>query len=145
MILIVIIACIFGYRYVNKQQTVLVPKNTTKVIYQVRTNESFPETYDMIEEGTVIYDSVKNYPIGIVKKKELIPSERYEINLSDGTYEKSELPSGDLVDIVLTIEADAQISEQNIAIGDYIIKVGNEAFVKGKGYAGVGYVITIER
>jgi len=145
IILVVLIACIFGYRYINKQQKVIAPKNTTKVIYQVRTNESFPNTFEMIEEGTIIYDSIKNSPIGTVIKKEIVPSERSEMNLNDGKYVLTELPEKEYIDILITIEADANYTEQNISVGDYIVKVGKEAFVKGKGYAGAGYIVSIER
>ena len=43
------------------------------------------------------------------------------------------------------MEAHATITERNISVRDYILKVGNEAYIKGKGYAGIGYVIAIER
>lgn len=145
IILIVLIACVFGYKYINKQENIISPKDTTKVIYQVRTIESLPETYNMIEENTTIYDSIKNSPIGTVIKKEILPSERYDADLLKGEYVKTELTEDEYVDILLTIEASANITEQNISIGDYIIKVGEQAFVKGKGYASIGYVVSIER
>ena len=47
--------------------------------------------------------------------------------------------------MLLTIEANANITDKDISIGDYIIKVGEQAFIKGKGYAGIGYVVSIER
>ena len=107
--------------------------------------ESLPETYEMIEENTTIYDSIKNSPIGMVIKKECLPSERYDADLLKGEYIKTDLPQEDYVDVLLTIEANANISEQDIAIGDYIIKVGEQVFVKGKGYASSGYIVSIER
>lgn len=145
VILIVLIGCVFGYKYVNKKQTVLAPNNTTKLVYQIRTKESLPQTYDMIQEGTVIYDSLKNYQIGVVKKKEIIPSERTEINENNGKFETTELPTDDYIDILLTIEADVYYTEQNIQIGDYIVKIGKDIYVKGKGYADKGFVVSIDR
>lgn len=145
IVLVVLLACVFGYVYINKQENVIIPKDTTKVTYQIRTTESLPETFGMIEENTIIYDSLKNSPIGTVIKKEKIASERYDADILKGDYEKTELPQEQCIDILLTIEADANITDQNIAIGDYIIKVGEEAYVKGKGYAGIGYIVTIER
>ncbi len=146
IICIVIVTCIFGYMYINKSENAIISSaSTTKVTYQVRTNESLAETYDMIEEGTPIYDSVKNLFIGTVVKKEAVPSERYNYDTKTGEYRKNELPTDSLVDIILTIEADAVYTDQNISIGDYIIKVGQEAYVKGKGYAGIGYIVAIGR
>ena len=145
IILLVIIACVLGYRYVNKKQTTLAPSNTTKVVYQVRTNESLPDTYQMIEEGTTIYDSLKNNPIGTIVKKEMLASERNDVDLSTGKFENTALPQERYVDILLTIEADVLQTEKDITVGDYTLKVGKEAFVKGKGYAGIGYIVSIER
>lgn len=145
IIIVVIIACLFGYKYISNQQTEVISGKLNKIEYVVRTMESVPEAFNMIEEGTSIYDSLKNYEIGTVTKKELVPTEKYEINLSDGTYEKTELPIENTADIMITIEANASISDQNISIGDYIIKVGKEVFVKGRGYAGKGYIVSIER
>lgn len=145
IILVVLVACVFGYKFINRQQTVISTQNSTRVVYQVRTDESIPEIYNMIQEGTKIYDSVKNYPIGTVIKKEILPTEKYEVNLKDGSYTRSELDKSKFIDILITIEADASFSEQNISIGDYIIKVGKEMYVKGKGYGANGYIVSIER
>lgn len=145
IILIVLIACLFGYHYINKQDSNIINTNSKKIVYQIRTNESLPEVYNMIEEGTDIYDSIKNYKIGTILKKEKLPSEKYDIDLKTGKYVKSELSVNEVLDILLTIEADATFSDQNIMVGEYAIKVGEDAFVKGKGYAGIGYIVSIER
>lgn len=145
IILVVLVACVVGYTYINKKEMTITPKNTEKVTYQIRTSDSLPKVFDMIEENTVIYDSVKNNPIGTIVKKEILPSEKFEIDMNKGVYVKSELPAEEYVDILLTIEADATIGEQDIIVGSYVIKVGEEAYVKGKGYAGIGYVVKIER
>lgn len=145
IILIVLVACVFGYTYINKQENIIAPSNTTKVVYQVRTTESLPEIYEMIEENTIVYDSIKNYKIGTIVKKESLASERYDIDSKTGEYVKTELPKEEYVDILLTIEANASITEQDISIGDYVIKVGEQVYVKGKGYASAGYVVSIER
>lgn len=145
IILFVLVACLFGYTYINKQENIIAPKNTTKVIYQIRTTESLPVVYEMINENTIIYDSLKNSPIGTIVKKESVATERFEVDLDKEIYVKSELPKDEYMDIILTIEADAFIDERDISIGDYVIKVGEQAFVKGKGYAAVGYVVSIER
>lgn len=145
IICVVLVACLFGYNYINKEDSTIIGTSTQKVVYQIRTNESLPEVYEMIEEGTEIYDSIKNYKIGTIVKKEKLPSERYDIDTKTGKYVKSELPSNEFSDILLTIEADATFSEQDISIGEYVIKVGEEAYVKGKGYAGIGYIVSIER
>lgn len=145
IIAVVFVACIFGYAYINKEEDVVAPKGTTKIVYQVRTSDTFPDTFDMIEEGTTLYDSLKNYNIGKVTKKEILPVEKHDVDMRSGKFVKSNLPMEETIDILLTVEADAYMTEQNIMVGDYEVKVGNQAFVKGKGYAGIGYIVSIER
>ena len=109
------------------------------------TTEVKDEFEMLLEESFAKSNTVADIVEGTVIKKEILPSERYDADLLKGEYVKTELPEDEYVDILLTIEASANITEQNISIGDYIIKVGEQAFVKGKGYASIGYVVSIER
>lgn len=142
VILVALVLGIVGYSFMKKGGVTTV-SNTEKVVYQIRTNKSMPEIYDYIQEGSAIYDSIKNYHIGKIIGKEYEWSKEYGVNQETGEMVETEFQ--DKMDIILTIEADATITERNISVGDYILKVGNEAYIKGKGYAGIGYVIAIER
>ena len=82
--------------------------------------------------------------MGKVINKENIPSTRDVLDEKNEKYVVAEV--NDKIDIIITIEADATITDKDIIVGGgYPIKVGNSAYVKGKGYAGIGYVISIER
>lgn len=142
IIILVLIAGIVGYKFLNRGESTSI--NTQKIIYQVRTQESEPVVYDKITLDTNIYDSVKNYYMGKVINKENIPSTRDVLDEKNEKYVVAEV--NDKIDIIITIEADATITDKDIIVGGgYPIKVGNSAYVKGKGYAGIGYVISIER
>lgn len=143
IILIVLIACIFGYGFIKKSNKAENGDPTTKVIYKVRTTETIDSVYNMIELDTPIYENGKNYYLGKIVDKTCEPSIRYEANLENGEYVKNEIPG--YSDIILTIEANADIGTKNIKINDYILKVGSETSIKGKGYYLYGYVISIER
>lgn len=142
IILIALVVAVAGYSYLKKDKPSLTA-NTQKVVYKVKTNESLLSTYDLIEEGTTLRDSIKNYNIGTVVSKEYEKSKRYGVN--EETHELVETELDDKIDITLTVEADADVSDKNISVGEYKLKVGNEAYIKGKGYAGIGYIISIER
>lgn len=142
IIAIIAIACIFGYSYMNKGNTI-VTNNTQKVVYKIRTTESFPKVYDAIAEESTLYDSLKNINIGKIISKETVPSTRYGVDKNNKKVVETELTNK--MDITLTIEADATITDKSISVNGYELKVGNEAYIKGKGYAGMGYVISIER
>ena len=145
IIIIVLLACVFGYMIINNDENVIIPQNKTKIVYQIRTNESLPTTYDMIEENTILYDSAKNFQIGTILKKEALPSERLDIDITSGKFVKTELPTNEFVDILLTVEANADVNEKDINVGGYVVKIGESIYIKGKGYAGTGYIVSIER
>ncbi len=142
IILVIFIVGIVGYAYIKKDDG-MIASNTQKIVYQIRTNESSMRAYEMIEENTTIYDSLKNGSIGTIIKKEVEPSIKYGINTETGETVPNDVD--DNVEIVFTIEAQATVTDSSISVGDYEIKVGNEAYVRGKGYAGIGYITSIER
>ncbi|MBQ9267878.1 MAG: DUF4330 family protein [Clostridia bacterium] len=142
IILLVLVVGVFGIRYLRKSD--VVAPDTVKVVYQIRTNEIEPVVYDRISEDTDIYDSVKNYYIGKIKVKELLPAEREVFNEETDEYVLDEVEGK--INVLLTIEADGVVSGKDIVLGGgYDMKVGNAAYVKGKGYAAIGYVVAIER
>jgi hypothetical protein len=117
--------------------------NGTKVVYSVKATSCLPEVEKYIEVGTTAYDSVKNYNIGTIIDAVVEPNQVIAPDLVNGTFVSNE--RNDMVDVTLKIEANANVSDRVISIGDYELKVGKEAFVRGKGYALSGYVISIER
>lgn len=145
IILLVFFTFLLGYKFVNTTGNVsnLSNENTTKIIYKVRSSNSIPEVYDMIEIGSNAYDSGKNYFIGTIVDKEIEKSTIYGKDFKNNKYVKNEIENA--CDIILTIESNAEYSAQNINVGDFEVKVGNVANVKGKGYAISAYVISIER
>ena len=51
----------------------------------------------------------------------------------------------DLYDITVVIEADGTVTDENITAGQgAVVKVGDEISVKGKGYAGYGFITGLE-
>lgn len=143
IILLVFISCVVGYKFIKKTDNVIADDSTTKVVYQIRTNETMENVYDMIEVGTPVYESRKNYCIGKIIDKTSETSVRYAANIDNAEYVATEMNG--YKDIILTIEASADKGNQNIMVQDYKLKVGGEAYIKGKGYAVLGYVISIER
>ncbi len=142
IILLAIIVGIFGYRFMKRTDNIE-SDSSTKVVYQVMASSVIPEVGDMIEIGGLLYDSGKNSCLGTITNKEVKPSTRMDTNRETGEFVQTEVT--DKVDIILTVEVNAKVTNQNIETGDFIIKVGNKADVKGKGYAMNGYVIKIER
>ncbi len=142
IILIALVIGVVGFSFMNNQD-VVVTSNTTKVVYSVMATGCLPEVQEYIESGNTVYDSVKNYNIGKVISYEITPNEILVPDLINGTYVSN--VREDRVDVMLKIEADATVGDRIISVGDYEIKVGKDAYVRGKGYALVGYIVSIER
>lgn len=140
--LIVIIACVLGYSFMSNQETVVTP-DTTKVVYTVKATSCLPVIKEYLEEGLPVYDSLKNYHIGEILEYKVEPNEVIVPDLENGTMKLNIVE--EKVDVTLTIQANADVSEKLITVGDYDIKVGKEAFVRGKGFAMSGYIVSIER
>lgn len=140
--LIVIVGCIIGYSFMNNNE-VAVTQNTNKVVYSVMATSCLPAIEEHIEEGIPVYDSLKNYHIGTVLEYEVKPSEVVVPDLENGTAKLNVVE--DMVDVTLKIEANADVSEKLITVGEYDLKIGKEAFIRGKGFAMSGYIISIER
>ena len=142
IVLFLLVAMIIGYKYLKKTDTV--SPNYVKVTYQFRSNEQDPEISQMIKEDTLVFDSVKNYKIGKIVKKEVVQSTRELPNEETGEFVSA--PVENKEDVILTIEADAVIQGKDIIVdGQYDIKVGNAAYLQGKGYATIGYIVNVER
>jgi len=142
IILAVLVVGLVGYKFLKK--TDVITPSTVKITYRFRSDEQEPASADMITDGILVYDSVKNYYIGKVVKKEVVPATRDLYDEVNDQYKQSEVPG--MINIILTIEADGIVQGKDILLDNqYDLKVGNQAFLKGKGYASMGYIIGIER
>lgn len=142
IVLIVVVAGLVGYRFLRKTD-VIVP-NTVKVTYKVRSNDVMPEVAEMINKDTELFDSIKNYHIGKVIDKEVTPAQKAVFDQHSQKYNVVDIK--DEINIILTVEADAVVEGKDIVLDNaYALKIGNQAFVKGKGYAYAGYIVAIDR
>ena len=142
IILVILVAGIISYSLMNNGN-IVETANTTKVVYNIKATSCLPEVEKYLEVGSTVYDSLKNYKIGNILEYKVEPNEVLVPDLHSGTVKKN--VREDRIDIMLTIEANATESEKLISVGDYELKVGQEAYVRGKGYAFSGYIVSIER
>lgn len=121
----------------------LVPANVSTVRYTVRFQRWAPGTSSLIQPGDQLADNVKNYEIGHVVSAQAIPARNQVIDLENRRYVWAEIDG--LEDVLVTIESPCVISDTAITIsGGYEIRVGASAFVRGEGYMGAGFIMSIE-
>lgn len=80
---------------------------------------------------------------GIIKNIESETAEIMAFDSIDGSYKLQKVD--DKKDIYVTVEADVDVSDLSIKTGDTAVRVGAEIPVRGKGFATLGYVITIDK
>ena len=117
IVIVVIVLCIgVGlYVFTHRETTI----DTKKLTYKIELNDAAPGLADYIHEGDHLYENTKNYSMGNVVSVERV---------------------------IITVTANVTETDSAYAVnGQYIVRAGNEIFVKGPGYAGEGYVIQIER
>lgn len=137
---VLIIVAVFGYRYLHKEKTV----STNKLRYTIELTDNPQGFSKNIHVGDKITDNVKNYYMGEVVDVQVQPSKKLISDTVNGAVKDSEC-EGKETD-VLTLEANVTDDGANYRVnGYYTVKAGLEVAVKGNGYAGRGYVLTIER
>lgn len=99
---------------------------------------------EKISVGDKLTDNVKNYHMGKVVGIEVNPAKKLGDDKVNGLVKESIVP--DAEDIILTVEANVTESTADLKVdGNFVVKAGKEVAVKGNGYAGKGYIITVER
>lgn len=114
---------------------------TSKVVYDFEITNVNKDFVDAINPGDPIRDSTRGNELGTVVSKESRKATMLNEDLINGRYIIADVPNA--YDVVITIEADADITPANIIVGGAEIKVGKKFFIKGKGYANQGFVTKI--
>jgi ABC-type transporter Mla subunit MlaD len=109
--------------------------------FTVELNDVTDEFIGKIRVGDDIKDSVKGYYLGKVSD---VRPEEYVLNNWDSrteAYVKSVVPGRKTVRV--EIAADGVMNERAIYAGEIAVKIGRETSIKGKGYAGTGYIVEL--
>jgi len=96
---------------------------------------------EKISIGDTINDNTKGYYYGEVYDIHAKPAEMITENTLDGTYQNSVIPNEE--DVSVTIKCNGTESDREIKAEGQVIKLGQVMVLKGKGYAGSGYVVDL--
>lgn len=142
IIIILVIIAIAGGAYVFTHRTKAM--ETQLLRYSLELNEC-PEGFSQnIKVGDKLTDNVKNYNMGTITSVEARPSIRLGEDKINGTVIESTLEGKETV--ILVVEANVVEDGANFKVdGGYVVKAGKDVSVKGNGYAGRGYILTIGR
>lgn len=141
IIVIVVVALAGGVYLFTRKETAVETKPLT---YRLELAECPSGLGDKIMVGTELTDNVKNYPMGKVIAVETKQSVRLGEDKINARLVES--PIEGYEDVIITVEAQVteSASEYKIPSG-YVVRAGKDVAVKGNGFAGKGYILSIER
>lgn len=142
IIIVLVIICIGGglYAYTHKEKVV----ETHKLKYTFELIDCPVGFSQKIKVGDNITDNVKNYHMGKVVEVHAAQNKKLANDLVNNTIVESVIPDKETV--IVTVEANVTETESDFKVdGNYVVKAGKDIAIKGNGYAGSGYILTIER
>ncbi|MEG1441205.1 MAG: DUF4330 family protein [Oscillospiraceae bacterium] len=113
-----------------------------KAEYVVEVNNKEEAYTKLGKVGDVVSVGDKEKLPAVIKKIEVKPYRRVGYDTIKGEAMWNEVP--EKFTVLYTLESDAVDSEKSIAVNDTAIRVGEATTVKGKGYAGYGYILSVK-
>lgn len=143
IVAVVVAVALVGYNLLFGENTVTSLEDSQKTVrYTVEMREVRESILTMPEEGGPAFNSSRNYHIGDIVSWRHEPHQEAIQNYDEGTYEWVERDDQYL--FYITIEAQADINDFGIRVGQQEIRIGDEIPLKGKGFASLGYIVGIE-
>ena len=93
--------------------------------------------------GDELIDRVEKRPLGTIVSAEVKPSLSIQKNLSTGELILTEI--SDRYDAIIVVSANANVTDNQVRIGRFTIRVGTWLSVNGPLYTGSGFIIDMER
>lgn len=118
--------------------------NTTSVHYSIELSGMVGGVAATIHEGDTIVDSTKKYVMGTVESVTIVPYTTNYTDLETGDTVTSVVPEKETAIIQLVCDCSVRDAEIT-AVSGYVIRIGAEVQATGPGYAGLGYIIAIDR
>ena len=140
VVIVVAVIAIAGYKYLHREKIA----ETKTIRYTFEMVDNYEGFSDLIHVGDDITDNVKNYYMGKVVDVKSEPYTKLVNDIETGTVKEAVVPNRER-DLV-TVEANVTESASDLKVnGYYTVKSGLEVAAKGPGYAGRGYILTVER
>ncbi len=101
-------------------------------------------TAEKIKTGDTIMDSTKKFIMGTVDSVSIGPTIISQPNRQTGDTVQSQVPGKETATVELVCGCSATDSQITAASG-YLVRVGEVVHAAGPGYAGLGYIVAINR
>ncbi len=139
IILAIIVVCFVGYKMFG--QTITTPAQSNKAEVVVLVSNKSKGFSKAIETGKKANLSLTEKDGGIVTRVETEPAATMTLNSINGTYQN--VLNEEKEDVYIYVDAECDISDKHIKIGDTIVRVGENVAIRGKGYASEGFIVQV--
>ena len=136
----------FAITNMSRSGGVALPTSTSTrtVRYTIELASMLEETADLISVGDVIVDRIEKRTLGKVVNIEIVPAVIPVKDIFTGEQLLEAQPNR--LTANLTLEATAAETASSLTVdGGFIVRAGVQVTVNGPGYAGMGYVLSVER
>lgn len=141
LILIIVVLIIGGGIYAYGQYKSNQEANRQTVEYEVEIKEVDEKFVSAINKGDFIRESVKGNNLGRVAGTSYAQATNINEDFINGRYVIAEVPGK--LDLVLKLTADANVTSRSVKVGGLDIRTGKKITIKGKGYAGEGFILKV--
>ncbi|MCL2407698.1 MAG: DUF4330 domain-containing protein [Defluviitaleaceae bacterium] len=140
IILLVIALAVFAVPWFLSSRT---PDGEPVWVYFTFEARNLRSSFSGPEEGHIIYDSVRGHRLGEVAHFETLPATMFTQDLVNGHWTEELIP--DQIDARITIRAAAFANEHRILIAysNVEIRVGQQMYIRGRGYAAGGFTVAL--
>lgn len=141
VIVLVVVVLGAGLYVLTHRENVM---ETKKLLYTIELNDLPVGLTENIRPGDKLTDGVKNYNMGIVVSAEKTDNLKLAEDYTTGRIAESAVPNTERA--VIVVEGDVTESASDFRVdGSFLVKAGLQIDVHGPGYAGSGYIISVER
>ena len=144
IVIVIIVALAILLFFIREERTAQESTSAGTVTYTLELVGMQNGAADLIGEGDQLVDKVKKYNIGTVVSVEVMPTYRQVYDYVNGGLVESLVD--DQQTAIIVVEAECTESSSQITVdGGYVIRAGLTASVRGPGYWGTGYIMSVDR
>lgn len=142
IIIIVIIICAIavGVR-VFRRFSSDASKGTQTIYFEFLGKEVRYEGANKVKVGDKVYNSTNSTYIGVVDRVDVSPY--FETVFNPVTGENAQVEIDHKCDVDITVKSDGYVTDEGFFPEGQNLRVGQEFFLKGKGYAFEGYIVGV--
>lgn len=142
IILVLVMAiALGGYLLLGMKESGAITQNT-KVSVTVELKAKDADFAKIPQVGDKVSIGVKEKMQTVVTAVEAVPAKTIGYDTVNGIAMESEVPGK--YDVLITVEADGVETNDKVTIDDVAARVGEEAAMKSKNWAGLGYIVVVD-